>query len=166
MNLDQVTAKEILLEADNRPNQSKKLTLSLLAGTVISAAALYFALRNVPLNRLGDYFSAINYLWAVPSVVMVVLCFLLRALRWQVILGSNRKIGFWRAYHPMMIGFLINCVLPGRVGEVARPIILQRKEAVPFSTGLATVAAERVFDIGMLVAFSSACFPWFRSIRI
>jgi len=36
-----------------------------------------------------------------------------------------------------MIGFMINCILPGRVGEVARPIILKKKENVPFSTGLA-----------------------------
>ncbi len=50
-----------------------------------------------------------------------------------------------------MIGFMINCVLPGRVGEVARPVILQKKENIPFSTGLATVVAERVFDLFMLI---------------
>jgi uncharacterized protein (TIRG00374 family) len=158
MNLDQVTVQAITLEAAKRPNQSKRVALSLLAGTLISGAALYFALKNVPLNRLANYFASINYLWVLLSVLLVVLCFGLRALRWQVILGSTRQIGFWHAYHPMMIGFLINCVLPGRVGEVARPIILQRREAVPFSTGLATVAAERVFDIGMLVTIFIALY--------
>jgi uncharacterized protein (TIRG00374 family) len=151
MNLDQAAVKAITLAEAKRSNQSKRVALSLLIGTLISGAALYFALKNVPLNRLANYFASFNYLWLVPSVLLVVSCFVLRALRWQVILGSTRQIGFWRAYHPMMIGFLINCVLPGRVGEVARPIILQRREAVPFPTGLATVAAERVFDLGMLV---------------
>lgn len=47
----------------------------------------------------------------------------------------------------------MNCVLPGRVGEVARPAILKKKEKIPFTTGLATVAAERVFDICLLVIF-------------
>jgi hypothetical protein len=51
----------------------------------------------------------------------------------------------------MMIGFMINCVLPGRLGEIARPIILQKKEKIPFTTGLATVAAERMFDICLLL---------------
>jgi len=51
----------------------------------------------------------------------------------------------------MMIGFMINCVLPGRLGEIARPIILQKKDQVPFTTGLATVAAERIFDICLLL---------------
>jgi uncharacterized protein (TIRG00374 family) len=48
---------------------------------------------------------------------------------------------------------MINCILPGRVGEVARPIILRKKESVPFTAGLATVATERVFDAGLLIAF-------------
>jgi len=34
---------------------------------------------------------------------------------------------------------------------VARPVILQKKENIPFSTGLATVGAERVFDVGILI---------------
>jgi len=55
----------------------------------------------------------------------------------------------------LMIGFMINCILPGRVGEVARPAVLQKKENIPFSTGLATVAAERVFDVGMLLILFS-----------
>ena len=46
---------------------------------------------------------------------------------------------------------MINCVLPGRLGEIARPIILQKKEKIPFTTGLATVAAERIFDICLLL---------------
>jgi hypothetical protein len=83
---------------------------------------------------------------------MVLLSFYLRAFRWQIILTTSRKIPVWRAYHPMMIGFMINCILPGRLGEVARPIILQKKENIPFTTGLATVAAERLFDICLLLA--------------
>jgi hypothetical protein len=50
-----------------------------------------------------------------------------------------------------MIGFMINCVLPGRLGEVARPVILHKEEKVPVTTGLATVVTERVFDICILI---------------
>lgn len=51
----------------------------------------------------------------------------------------------------MMIGFMLNCVLPARVGELARPAILQQKDKVPFTTGLATVATERLFDLLFLI---------------
>jgi uncharacterized protein (TIRG00374 family) len=130
---------------------NKKMTISFIVGLVVSAAALYFAFRNVPVSDLIKYLKSINYLWVLPSLVPVMISFYLRAVRWQIILTSTRKITIGRAFHPMMIGFMINCVLPGRLGEIARPIILQKKEKVPFTTGLATVAAERMFDICLLL---------------
>lgn len=127
------------------------LAISLAAGAVLSAAALYFAFRNVPVVQLLRYLASINYLWVLPATVTVIVSFALRAYRWRVILESARKITFWQAFHPLMIGFMVNCIMPGRIGEIARPAILQKKEKIAFTTGFATVAAERVFDICLLV---------------
>jgi uncharacterized protein (TIRG00374 family) len=127
------------------------MTISFIAGVLISAVALYFAFKNVPIAELFKYLASINYFWVLPAVLVTVISFMLRAFRWQIILESTRRISFRRAFHPMMIGFMINCVLPGRLGEVARPVILQKEEKVPFATGLATVVAERVFDICFLI---------------
>lgn len=132
--------------------------ISLVAGFVLSVAALYFAFRNVPFDALVQYLASINYFWVIPAVFLVLISFFLRAVRWRVILSSTHKMGIWQAFHPMMIGFMINCILPGRVGEIARPIILQKNEQVPFATGFATVAAERVFDVGFLVIFAVIIF--------
>jgi uncharacterized membrane protein YbhN (UPF0104 family) len=129
----------------------KNMTISLIGGVLLSAVALYFAFKNVPLAELFKYLASINYFWILPAVLVAVFSFLLRAVRWQIILESTHRISVWRAFHPMMIGFMINCVLPGRLGEVARPVILQKEEKVPFATGLATVVAERVFDVGLLI---------------
>lgn len=130
---------------------NKKMMFSFIVGLVLSAAALYFAFRNVPINELLEYLTSINYLWVLPALIVLMISFWLRAVRWRLILESSRKISVWRAFHPMMIGFMINCVLPGRLGEIARPVILQQKEQVPFATGLATVAAERIFDLCILL---------------
>ena len=130
---------------------NKKIGISLILGLAVSILALYLAFRNVPFNDLIIYFESINYEWIPPAVVVILLSFALRAYRWKIILESAGNIRFWQSFHPLMIGFMINCILPGRVGEVARPVILQKKENIPFSTGLATVAAERVFDVGMLI---------------
>jgi uncharacterized protein (TIRG00374 family) len=134
------------------------ILISLAVGIILSVAALYFAFRNIPFEDLINYLGSINYLWVMPAVLLVFVSFFIRALRWQYILGSNHKIGIWRAFNPMMIGFMINCILPGRLGEFARPAILQKKEKVPFATGIATVAAERVFDVSALVAFAVITF--------
>ncbi|MBC2696686.1 MAG: flippase-like domain-containing protein [Desulfobacteraceae bacterium] len=134
----------------------KKAKFFFVIGIIISITAFYFAFKNVPLNELIKYLSSINYLWLFPSVFVVFISFALRAFRWMLILEPVSKISFWRAFHPLMIGFMLNCILPGRVGEVARPAILQKKENVPFSTGLATVVVERIFDSSILIILFGA----------
>jgi hypothetical protein len=132
--------------------------ISLVAGVILSVAALYFAFRNVPLNDLLNYLRSINYLWLLPAALLALVSFFIRAVRWQLILASSHQIGIWQAFHPLMIGFMINCILPGRVGEIARPMILQKKAKIPFATGFATVAAERIFDVVALVIFAVITF--------
>ena len=119
----------------------KKTLLSMLLGVVVSAAALFFAIRNVPFADLFTYLTRVDYFWIFPSIFFSLASFGLRAYRWQVILDPALNVRYWQAYHPLMIGFMINCILPGRVGEVARPIILRQQTGVPFSTGIATLAA-------------------------
>jgi uncharacterized protein (TIRG00374 family) len=125
----------------------RNAAISLVVGVIISALTLYLAFKNVPFSDLTSYVVSIDYLWILPTVVVVLLSFVLRAYRWQVILKSTGEVSFWNAYHPLMIGFMINSVLPGRVGEIARPVILKKQEDIPFSTGLATVTAERVYHV-------------------
>ncbi len=129
---------------------TRNLTISLGLGLAASLAALYFAFRDVSFDALMAYMISINYVWILPAGAIVAVSFILRGFRWRVILMSAKPVSFPEAFHPLMIGFMMNCVLPGRVGELARPIILQKKSEVPFSTGLATVAAERVFDLLMM----------------
>ena len=133
----------------------KTASLSLFIGLAVSIAALYLAFRQVPFSDLMAYLKSINYLWVIPTILLALAGFMLRVYRWQLILGSSQPVGFWQAFHPLMIGFMLNCILPGRVGEIARPVILQQKEQVPFSTGLATVAAERTFDAMILLLLFS-----------
>ena len=129
----------------------KKILFSTALGVMLSFAGLYLALRNIPFSDLFAYFKSISYYWILPATLMVILSFVLRVCRWQLILSSSRDIRFREAYHPLLIGFMINCILPGRVGEIARPVILKQKSQVPFFTGMATVAAERFFDVVMLL---------------
>jgi len=129
----------------------KKIILPLVLGLLLSGIALYVVFKNVPLRELVDYLKTINYWWVIPAVAFIMISFMIRVVRWQLLLSPFKKTGFWNAYHPLMIGFMANCILPGRVGELARPAIFYKREGVPFSKVLATVGAERVFDVVVLL---------------
>ena len=136
----------------------KKVIIPLAAGTLLSAAALYLAFRNVPFDQLLNYLGSINYWWMVPTIGLILLSFVFRVVRWRIILKDTIRIEFWQAFHPLMIGFMMNCVLPARIGEIARPALLKKNMGVPMATGLATVAAERVFDVIMMIALFALTF--------
>jgi uncharacterized protein (TIRG00374 family) len=137
---------------------NKKIAFSLIFGIMASVGMLYLALRNVPMGDLVAYMGQISYIWFVPSVAFLIIAFVLRVVRWQIILKDSISLGFWKAFHPVMIGFMINCILPGRVGELARPAILKKQSGVALTTGLATVAVERIFDIFMLIILFAMIF--------
>ena len=137
-----------------------KLTISLIVGILLSAAGFYLAFRNVPAKEIIHYFARINYFWLMPAFILVILSFILRVFRWQIILAPTKKIDFWSGFHPVMVAFAINCILPGRVGELARPAILKQREKIRFSTGLATIALERAFDISLIIGLFLITYPW------
>ncbi len=130
----------------------KKLVISLLIGGSFSVAALWIAFQNIPFKEIVTYFHTINYLWLFPTLIIGFLSFIIRVFRWQLIINSTAyKLQFKHAYHALMTGFMLNCVLPGRVGEIARPVIIKNQGDIPFPTGLATIVAERVFDVTALI---------------
>ena len=130
----------------------KKLVISLLIGVSFSVVTLWFAFQNIPLKDLVKYVQTVNYLWLIPSLAIGLFSFIIRVIRWHLIINStDSKAPFKLVYHTLMTGFMLNCILPGRIGEIARPIILKNQSDTPFSTGLATIVTERVFDITALI---------------
>ena len=52
-----------------------------------------------------------------------------------------------------MTGFMLNCIIPGRAGEIARPVMISRNSEISLVEALSTVAIERLFDLLMLLSF-------------
>jgi len=74
----------------------------------------------------------------------------MRAYRWQIIVNEIHFLNFSTAYHLTSIAFMMNNLLPGRMGEFARPIILNKQKNIPIAAGITTIVAERLFDIIVL----------------
>ncbi len=128
-----------------------KTALKYTATVGLSLGALYFAFRNVPFSGIVQYLGQVQYLWIIPAVLAIILAFMLRILRWQLILNATTPVTFTQAWHPLMAGFMFNCVLPARAGEIARPLMLKLKSGVSFTKGAGSVILERLFDMAFLV---------------
>ena len=110
----------------------------------------YDALCEDQRKDLFKAFGKANYWWVAVGVVMGWFSHLSRAYRWKYLLDPmGYKIGFWRSYHAVMIGYLVNMVFP-RAGEASRAAVLSKTEKVPFQKGFGSILAERAVDLVML----------------
>jgi len=125
-----------------------------LLGVLISAVALWLALRNVEGAELARSLREVQLLYLLVAFVFTVLVrFWLTALRWQVLLQPIKPIGTHRLFSVTMIGFMANNILPARMGEFVRAYALGRTESLSKSLSLATIVVERVFDGLTLLGF-------------
>jgi len=114
---------------------------------LISAVFLWLALRGVDYGEMIDSFTRVNYFWVLASVGINIFSCWLRAVRWQYLMLPVARIKTNRMFSALMIGFMVNNILPFRLGEFMRGIALKRTERVSFSASMGSVAIERVIDV-------------------
>lgn len=87
----------------------------------------------------------------------MLLSYVVRALRWEVMLKPLRpKPDRWGLCAATVIGFTAVVIL-GRAGELVRPYLISLKEHVPFSSQMAAWLLERILDsIVVLMIFGFA----------
>jgi uncharacterized protein (TIRG00374 family) len=127
-------------------------------GIVLSAALLWYVLKDADLPRVWEAMRGSNAaLWAACTVAAT-LIFPLRARRWQALLAptyGRLPLGsLWRA---TAIGMMVNNVAPLRAGEIARPFALTRAEPqVKFTAAFGSLAIDRLFDGTVVLALMLA----------
>jgi hypothetical protein len=102
--------------------------------------------------ELSRAFQAASWRYAPLAVLMGLLVFPIKALRWRLILGPEHKARFRTLLAAIFIGFMANCIF-SRIGEVVRAVVLRMKGEMRTSTALASIALERVFDICTVLLF-------------
>lgn len=108
-------------------------------------------LSETELENLKSAFVQADYGYMFLGLVLMLLSHMSRAYRWRYMLEPlGYKPRFWKMYHSVMIGYLINLTIP-RSGEVARAGYYAKyeKEAT-FNKVFGTIIVERVVDMLML----------------
>ncbi|MEO8605774.1 MAG: lysylphosphatidylglycerol synthase transmembrane domain-containing protein [bacterium] len=113
----------------------------------ISALFLGFAVRGVHWDEAGAALAEANYWWVAAMVPVTIWSLYVRAQRWRVFLHGVGIPPMRPLVSATNIGFLGNMVLPLRIGEVIRPVLLSRLATLPLSGVLASVLIERIFDM-------------------
>lgn len=119
-------------------------------GVAMSAVFLYFAFRGVDLHMLGQTIAHADPLFASLLAVGLLFVQLFRALRWQLLTDQFGTLPFRAHLRISNVGNMLIMLLPLRLGEFARPYLLQKAVGVPISAGLGAAFVERIVD-GLVV---------------
>ena len=119
-------------------------TRNLLIGVAVSGIALVIAFWGVKPERVLDALSGANYALLIPAALTIFLGLLARSRSWQILLSN--KISLRRTFDALTEGYLLNTVLPFRLGELARATIVSQVLGSSAGSILATVLVERVID--------------------
>lgn len=127
-------------------NKSFKKFLLISISIISSLFFLWLAFRKI---EWSDFFQIAKHanIWLILlAIIIFVVSYFLRTLRWQVLIGSQNRIKLLPAFDSLVSGYAINNVLPLRAGEVFRLFITKLKTGIPKSTVLGTLIIERVWD--------------------
>ena len=91
-------------------------------------------------------------LFLVPSIALNLFSVVVRAWRWQSMLGRP-WIPWHRIFLFLSIGFMCNNLLPMRAGEFVRTYLIASRERRRFTSVFATVIVERIFDFAVILLF-------------
>lgn len=132
-----------------------------LLGLAVSLLAIYFIVSQVDLEQLSQALLTARYEFVLPSVLLLLAGLVTRAARWQVLL--NGALPLRRAFSITNVSYLVNGVLPLRMGEVARALLANRADPpVPLLQSASSIIVERMLDllaVLLLLAFALATSP-------
>jgi len=135
-----------------------KKKMLFIVGLMVSIICSWLFVRKIEWSSLGVAFSEAKYIYIFPTIIIMFATIYIRTIRWEVLLSPIKKVSVLNLFSVNMIGFMANNVLPARLGEFIRPVMVARKEKIGVSASFATVAIERVFDILGIIVIASLLF--------
>jgi uncharacterized protein (TIRG00374 family) len=109
--------------------------------------------RGPAWSAVVDAFTAVEWHWVAAAVGLNLLSVLMRAIAWKTVISQampEPHPRFPLVFSAFSVGLFANAVLPGRIGELARVAVLNRKlpeREGAWPTLIGTVFAHRVFDL-------------------
>lgn len=131
-----------------------------LIGLIITAVCVLLLWRVIDWSVTGDALSAADPAFIVLAVACLVGSLFAKTVRWRLLLPENSGLSTQRLYRILHISFLLNNVLPARLGDVARVAMTARAPGLRFGHVLSSLLTERVTDILTLMAAFAAVSPF------
>jgi peptidoglycan-N-acetylglucosamine deacetylase len=157
-----VTVSELAIRAPAK----RTATWRIIAGLVLFAVLLELALRTVDISTVTSV--DIVWWWVGVALILNLISIVLKAAVWKTALDTipdHPKFLYAHVIPALFVGFLLNTLLPARLGEIGRVSVLRRRLRmtgieVPSATLAGSVVAEQIVLAIALVAIMVLQLPF------
>jgi len=115
-------------------------------GLAIGLVAIAYFARDLELAAFLNSWQKIDWFWFLAGIFFFCFSFWLRCPRWKVLVTDLGPVSSGLLAKAFFVGMLANRILPARLGEVARCVVLKKRAGLSLVGLLATVAVEKAFD--------------------
>jgi glycosyltransferase 2 family protein len=129
----------------------------LLIGLITSGLALALVVRWAGWGPLRAALHGVQPGFLLLGLVVFLASMMARVACWWVLIG--RPVGFGRVLATLNEGYLFNNVLPWRMGELGRAILLGRQPGLSAPLVLCTIVVERLYDMILAVGLMLVLLP-------
>ncbi len=125
----------------------------------------FVVINGKSLGRVPGLVLGANPLLILAAFAVFYAGFPLRGLRWATLLrGTGLRIGIKDSTEIILLSWLVNCVVPAKLGDVYRAYLLKINSTASLSRTFGTVFIERVLDLFAIAILGLAAGYWsFRS---
>lgn len=128
-------------------NRSKQIQFWL--GIIISLVCLAGIFLFIRPGQILVALQTARYDYLALSGLGILGFMFLRAVRWRFML--NNQVSWAKVFHIQNIGYMLTYILPFRIGDVVRAVLIGNVPPITLPQGLSTMVVERVLDLLFIV---------------
>jgi glycosyltransferase 2 family protein len=128
-------------------------TFRIVIGLIISISLIVYLFYKIDFTSVKQAISNFKTVVFLVLLIVYVAGMFLRTLRWQLLISQQEDLRGLIVFKALTIGYMINNLLPAKVGELARMEYIQRKHSVGRSFLLGTIFIERIIDLLIVLLF-------------
>ena len=125
----------------------------------LTAGLLWLFLKDIDVALMWRAILGAHPAYILGAIVVTMQTYVIRAIRWRVLLQPIGPTRFRTAFRTTIIGFAALFLLPARLGEVLRPYLLARQDGLKATSTFATVIVERLLDVVTVLTLFAVAFP-------
>jgi|GEM_PF-3176881 len=134
----------------------KMLKASLAIGLAIGC--LWWVSLGIDWNQCWQLIRNAQGMWITVAVVCMMVSLAVRSIRWhRVFLWVAPEATPMDTLRPLYVGYLFNNMLPGKLGEIAKLVLISRFTGVKAVKSTVAIAMDRVVDgLGLAIVMGVA----------